>query len=131
MTELINSIDSFAGSPSFQGFLHVLKTAMELLTLHNLLTVASYTFFFVTLAVFLWQVYRYVGFVKEAVSLKKVGFRVIIQSFFTLYFVIVALLSAGINGFAGIFWVFSFIGFSLTLIFFIDRAAKRDKRVSN
>ncbi|OAH57898.1 MULTISPECIES: hypothetical protein [Bacillaceae] len=103
---------------------------MESLTIKDVINVAAYTFFFVTLAVFVWQVYRYIGFVKKAILMKKIGLTIIVQSFFTIYLILIAMLSAGINGFTGIFWVFSFIGFSLTLIFMIDQAAKREKKIS-
>ncbi|WP_046175292.1 hypothetical protein [Domibacillus indicus] len=99
--------------------------SLEWLTMGNAVKAVSYTFFFVTVAVFAWQVFRCIRSVKHAISLKKVSLKVIGQSLITLYIILVILLSAGINGLTGIFWVFSFIGFSLTVIFWIDRSAKR------
>ncbi|OKL36810.1 hypothetical protein [Domibacillus mangrovi] len=107
-----------------------LLAAIESLTVKDIVDFAAYTFFFITLAVFVWQVHRYIGFVKKAILMKKIGLSIIVQSFFTIYLVLIAILSAGINGFTGVFWVFSFIGFSLTLIFMIDHAAKREKKLS-
>lgn len=107
-----------------------LLATVESLTMKDVIYFAAYAFFFVTLAVFVWQVHRYVIFVKKAMRVKKIGLTIIVQSFFTIYLVLIAILSAGINGFAGVFWVFSFIGFSLTLIFMIDRAAKRENKTS-
>lgn len=129
--EIISRLLSLANWKQPEGIFSSLAASMEWLTIQNAVTVTAYLFFFVTLSVFFWQVYRYIGFVKQAVLLKKIGFRMIIQSFCTLYLVVVAALSAGINGFSGVFWVFSFIGFSLTLIFMMDRASKRGKKTSN
>ena len=99
--------------------------SFEWLTEQNIVRAVSYTFFFVTLAVFAWQLYRSIVVVKKAKKQKKIGFRTIVQCLAAFYLIVVTLLAAGINGLTGIFWVHSFIGFSLTCIFFMDRASKR------
>ncbi|MCP3761713.1 hypothetical protein NLX67_04860 [Domibacillus sp. A3M-37] len=108
-----------------EDIISLIVSMKEWLTMENVVQAVSYTFFFVTIGVFAWQVYRCIRVVRKAVALKKIGFKTILQSLITLYFVVIALLSAGINGLTGVFWVFSFIGFSLTCIFWIDRASKR------
>jgi hypothetical protein len=130
MKEVLSNLESHIEWHRIKEIISSLVAFMESLTMKDVINVAAYTFFFVTLAVFVWQVHRYIGFVKEAVLLKKIGLAIIVQSFFTIYLVLIAMLSAGINGFTGIFWVFSFIGFSLTLIFMIDRASKRENKTS-
>lgn len=99
--------------------------SLDWLTEQNVVHAVSYTFFFVTVAVFAWQLYRSIVVVKQAKRQKKIGFRTIVQCLASFYLIVVTLLAAGINGLTGIFWVHSFIGFSLTCIFFMDRASKR------
>ncbi|MCM3787846.1 hypothetical protein M3221_05355 [Domibacillus indicus] len=102
-----------------------LVLSMEWLTEQNIVRVVSYSFFFVTIAVFLWQLFRSIAAIKTARVQKKIGFRTIVQCLGAFYLLVVTLLAAGINGLSGIFWVHSFIGFSLTCIFFMDRASKK------
>lgn len=102
-----------------------LVLSMEWLTEQNIVRVVSYSFFFVTIAVFLWQLFRSIVAIKTARVQKKIGFRTIVQCLGAFYLLVVTLLAAGINGLSGIFWVHSFIGFSLTCIFFMDRASKK------
>lgn len=102
-----------------------LVLSMEWLTEQNIVRVVSYSFFFVTIAVFLWQLFRSIAAIKTARAQKKIGFRTIVQCLGAFYLLVVTFLAAGINGLSGIFWVHSFIGFSLTCIFFMDRASKK------
>ncbi|OES43878.1 hypothetical protein [Domibacillus iocasae] len=108
-----------------EDVISLIASIKEWLTMENVVQAVSYTFFFVTVGVFAWQVYRCILVIRKAVALKKIGFKTVVQSLITLYLIVIALLSAGINGRTGVFWVFSFIGFSLTCIFWIDRASKR------
>ena len=116
------------GAVEMEDIISLIASMKKWLTMENVVQAVSYTFFFVTVGVFAWQVYCCIRVVRKAVALKKIGFKMIVQSLITLYIVLITLLSAGINGRAGVFWVFSFIGFSLTCIFWIDRASKRGKK---
>ncbi|WP_050183927.1 hypothetical protein [Domibacillus robiginosus] len=99
--------------------------SMEWLTEQNIIRAVSYTFFFVTIAVFLWQLFRSAVAIKKARVQGKIRFRTIIHCMGAFYLIVVTLLAAGINGLSGIFWIHSFIGFSLTCIFLMDKASKR------
>lgn len=90
-----------------------------------------FLFFLFALSVCAWQIYRYIGFIKEALLYEEVTWFFALQTFFTLSPFLTALLSAGIYGLKCIFFVFSLIGFALAVIFTIDLAARSETENSN